>query len=55
MLADIKDFKPSLIITTADKDYPAYLNEYAKENYAMVVNPFDLKLKDFLQIPQRYN
>lgn len=43
VMADIKDFKPSLIITTADKDYPAYLNEYAADNYAMVVNPFDLK------------
>ena len=51
VLADIKDFKPSLIITTADKDYPAYLNEYAKENYAMVVNPFDLKSEGFLTNP----
>ena len=48
VIESLEGFNPRLIITTADKDLPSYIAEYAKENEAHVVNSFDVKDEAYL-------
>lgn len=47
----LDSLRPNYIISTADKDFPVYLVDYAAENYAKVLNPFDLKSDLYLTKP----
>ncbi len=40
---ELDEFKPNLIISTSDKDLPAYLMTYAMEHNVLLINPFDVK------------
>lgn len=39
----IDDFSPNLIIVNFEKNFPAYLNDYAKDNGVMMMNAFDMR------------
>lgn len=43
IVEDINRIKPNLIIPTTEKDLPAFLSDYARDNYASLVNVFNLK------------
>lgn len=43
LLENIEDYEPNLIISTADKAFPAFLADYGNENNAAIINAFDLK------------
>ena len=41
--AVLKEYEPTIVISTADKDFPVYLAEFGDSNGVEVVNVFDLK------------
>lgn len=43
LIEELDDFEPNLIVTTADKAFPAFLADYGNSNNLQVVNVFDLK------------
>lgn len=44
----LEGFNPRLIITTVDKDLPSFVTSYAKDNFAHVINSFDIKDDTYL-------
>lgn len=47
IMADIKQINPNLIIPTTEKGLPDFLSDYARDNYASLINVFDLKSSTF--------
>ena len=43
VLDQLEDFEPNLLLTTADKNFPAFLADYGNENHVEIVNVFDVK------------
>lgn len=39
----LDDFSPQLLLTTADRNFPAFLADYGNENHVEIVNVFDVK------------
>lgn len=48
VIGAIEGFAPTLIVTTADKDLPKYIAEYARENSKHIVNAFDVKDESYI-------
>ena len=51
VLGAIEGFAPTLIITTAEKDFPDYITAYAEENSKHVINTFDVKSDAYTKYP----
>ena len=51
LLSELDAFSPDLIVTTADKQLPAFLKDFAKDHSVMLVNAFDVKDEAFLDNP----
>lgn len=43
VVSELDEFGPGILISTADKDFPVYLTEYAADHNAVLLNPFDVK------------
>lgn len=51
VVASLDEFQPSLIITTADKQMPKYLAEYAQQSGVGLINTFDVKDESYIDNP----
>lgn len=47
----LEGFAPTVVVTTADRDLPAYLSEYVKENSRHLINAFDVRNETYLDNP----
>lgn len=47
ILEAMKEFAPDVIITTHEKNFPAYLSEFCNETSTEIFNIFDLKNEDY--------
>lgn len=43
VIETLDDFEPQLLLTTADRNFPAFLADYGNENKVEIVNVFDVK------------
>lgn len=43
IVTQLEDFEPQLLISTADRNFPAFLADFGNENHVEVVNVFDVK------------
>ena len=43
MLSQLDDFKPDVVVTTYEKNFPMWLAAYGEENCVEIVNSFDVK------------
>lgn len=48
LLNELEEYEPSLLISTADKVFPAFLADYGNTNNVAIVNVFDLKTDLYL-------
>lgn len=51
IMEDLDSFKPNIIITTSDKEFPEEIADYARENGCAVLNVFDTKDDTYLENP----
>ncbi len=51
IMADLDNFKADIIVTTYEKNFPAWLAEYGESNGVEIVNSFDVKSELYLENP----
>lgn len=54
-LASLNDFKPNLVISTADKNFPEWLGDYGRHSSTEIVNVFDVRNEQYLENPLMLN
>lgn len=47
----LDDFKPHIVISTADRNYPAFLADYGNTNNLEIINVFDIRNELYLENP----
>lgn len=47
----LEGFAPTVVLTTAERDLPAYLTDYVKENSRHLINAFDVRNEAYLKNP----
>lgn len=47
IIRQLDEFEPDIIFTTADKNFPLYLQNYSKDNICYLINVFDTKEEGF--------
>ncbi|MDE7160514.1 MAG: LysM peptidoglycan-binding domain-containing protein [Muribaculaceae bacterium] len=51
-LASLKEYNPNLVISTADRNFPAWLGDYGQQTKTEIVNVYDVKNELYLENPQ---
>ncbi len=51
ILTQLEDFKPDMVVTTYEKNFPSWLAEYGEENGVEIVNSFDVKSELYMENP----
>lgn len=51
VLNSLESFSPTIIIATADKEFPDYLTQYSKEENITLVNTFDVRDENYIENP----
>ncbi|MDE6481019.1 MAG: LysM peptidoglycan-binding domain-containing protein [Muribaculaceae bacterium] len=49
--ADLDDFKADIVVTTYEKNFPAWLAQYGEDNGVEIVNSFDVKNEMYMENP----
>ncbi len=49
--SDLDEFKADIVVTTYEKNFPAWLAQYGEENGVEIVNAFDVKNELYLENP----
>ncbi|MCM1377027.1 MAG: LysM peptidoglycan-binding domain-containing protein [Clostridium sp.] len=50
-MANITEFSPNILFTTADKNFPMDVSDFGRDNSCWIVNVFDIKNEDYLTNP----
>ena len=53
-ITELETFQPELIVSTADKELPEYLSDFARRTGAQLVNAFDVKSEAYIDNPSIY-
>lgn len=51
VINQLDEFKPTMVILTADKNIPAFIGEYASVSQTPVVNTFDIRSEEYTSNP----
>lgn len=51
IMEDLDEFRPNIILTTSDKDFPEEIADYGREHDCEIINVFDTKDDTYLENP----
>ncbi|MDE5795256.1 MAG: LysM peptidoglycan-binding domain-containing protein [Muribaculaceae bacterium] len=51
MKTDLDEFKPDIVVTTYEKNFPTWLAQYGEDNGVEIVNSFDVKSELYMDNP----